>query len=112
MWMYQYIQTTFFSTPYPAGTSKILKLTFVNLDRTHPLLGITVSVGGTHTLVNIGIHSQPPSFLYHTWQTSKNAKMHEPINCPHCGKIIPEYVLKGESRRKTVTYPHFQLLKK
>ncbi|MGA2681428.1 MAG: hypothetical protein ABSF44_06470 [Candidatus Bathyarchaeia archaeon] len=27
------------------------------------------------------------------------------IDCPHCGKIIPEYVLKGGSMRTTVTCP-------
>ena len=25
------------------------------------------------------------------------------INCPHCGKIIPDYALKGESKRIIVT---------
>jgi transposase-like protein len=27
------------------------------------------------------------------------------INCPHCGKIIPEHILNGGSTRKTVTCP-------
>ncbi|MGD0643573.1 MAG: hypothetical protein ABSA75_01560 [Candidatus Bathyarchaeia archaeon] len=25
---------------------------------------------------------------------------HKVVNCPHCGKIIPDHVLKGESARK------------
>jgi len=31
--------------------------------------------------------------------------MNELINCPHCGKIIPEYILNRGSKRETVTCP-------
>ena len=49
-------------------------------------------------------HSHNP--LFFAYFVKPRIKLeHKTINCPHCGKIIPENILNGDSERKVVDLP-------